>query len=61
MLLEVQADLLAERGLISQRPTLPAERVPAQPQTQRLLLSSIVVVEAAWLGSLAWVAYRVLF
>jgi hypothetical protein len=62
MLLELQADLLAERGLRSLRPeptTAQGERVAAPPQTQRLLMTSVVVVEAAWLGALAWGALRV--
>jgi hypothetical protein len=72
MVFQVQAELLAEAGLVSRRQDLflaPYEQVDTPKLAVRLpvgrsgqlLVGSILVSETIWLGAFAWLAFRVLF
>ena len=68
MAVQVQADLLADAESLTRRER-PVERSgreaveevveqPGRASTGRYLLGSIVLVQAAWIGTLMWIAVR---
>jgi hypothetical protein len=71
MVVQVQADLLAEAGLVSRRQEayIAQQDEPERRRAGRvdvgssgkLLVGSVVATQAAWLGALAWLVFRVAF
>jgi len=73
MVFQVQADLLAEAGLVSHlRERSVAQDEPEVPVAAKavrsvvgrggkLLVGSIAATQVAWLGAIGWLAFRVFF